>query len=195
MSMRILLFFVFTFLFAFSAQAKTQKALFAGGCFWCMQPPFDKAKGVVKTVVGFAGGREVAPKYKDVAAGKTGHVEVVEVRYNPKKTSYPQLLKIFERNIDPTDSAGQFVDRGKQYRPAVFYHSETQKQQVRSWKTALQKSGRFKRPIVVEIAPATSFYPADEGHQNYYKKNPVRYKFYRFGSGRDKFLRKHWKKK
>ncbi|MCY4524665.1 MAG: peptide-methionine (S)-S-oxide reductase MsrA [Halobacteriovoraceae bacterium] len=171
-----------------------EKATLAGGCFWCMEPPFDKTKGVVKTISGFAGGKEVSPTYKQVAGGKTGHVEVVEIHYDEKKVNFNKLLRVYERNIDPTDNEGQFVDRGGQYRPVVFYHNKKQHKQAEKWKKALQKSNKFEKDIAVDILPVTKFYPAPDYHQDYYKKNPLRYKFYRSRSGRDQFLKKHWKK-
>ena len=164
-----------------------------------MEPPFDKKAGVIKTVSGFAGGTEVSPTYKQVAGGKTGHVEVVEVLYDPKKVTYEQLLVIYGKNINPTDNEGQFVDRGKQYRPVIFYHNVKQKKQALKWKKKLYESGRFKdekgkrKDIVVDILPVTKFYSAPEYHQDYYKKNPLRYNFYRSRSGRDRFLKEHWK--
>ena len=157
-----------------------------------MEPPFDKTKGVVKTISGFAGGTETSPTYKQVASGNTGHVEVVEIHYDAKKVTYAQLLDVYEKNINPTDNGGQFVDRGKQYRPVIFYHNKKQKEQALKWKTKLQKSKRFKKDIVVNILPVTKFYPAPDHHQDYYQKNPIRYKFYRSRSGRDQFLKKHW---
>ena len=158
-----------------------------------MQPPFDQTKGVVKTEVGFSGGKEVSPTYKQVASGRTGHVEVIRVHYD-KRTDYKKLLQIYGRNINPTDGEGQFVDRGSQYRPVIFYHNDEQKKQALHWKINLEKSKIFSKSIKVDILPLNSFYPAPEYHQNYYKKNPFRYKYYRYASGRDKFLNKHWKK-
>lgn len=169
-------------------------ATFAGGCFWCMQPPFDKVDGVVKTTVGYTGGPEKNPTYKQVSYGKTGHTESVEIIYDPDTISYDELLQVFWMNIDPTDSGGQFVDRGKQYRPAIFYHNESQKNAAEKSKEKLDKSGRFDKPVVVEITEASEFYPAEEYHQMFYKKDKLRYKTYRMGSGRDQFIEKHWRK-
>ncbi|OGE22416.1 MAG: peptide-methionine (S)-S-oxide reductase [Candidatus Dadabacteria bacterium RIFCSPHIGHO2_12_FULL_53_21] len=177
--------------------AKTQDAgyetaTFAGGCFWCIQPPFDKLEGVVSTTVGYTGGKEKDPTYEQVSYGKTGHAESIEIIYDPKKVTYEGLLEVFWMNIDPTDSGGQFVDRGKQYRPAIFYHGEGQKKAAEASKAKLDKSGRFDKPVVVEIVEATEFYPAEDYHQKFYQKSPVRYKTYRWGSGRDQFIEKYW---
>jgi peptide methionine sulfoxide reductase msrA/msrB len=167
-------------------------ATFAGGCFWCIQPPFDKLNGVVKTTVGFTGGTEKDPTYKQVSYGLTGHAESIEIVYDPTKVTYEKLLDVYWMNIDPTDSGGQFVDRGKQYRPAIFYHNEAQKKSAEASKERLEKSGRFDRPIVVEIVEATEFYPAEDYHQKFYLKDPITYKRYRAGSGRDQFIEEHW---
>jgi len=167
-------------------------ATFAGGCFWCMQPPFDKLSGVVKTTVGYAGGKEKSPTYKQVSSGRTGHAESVEIIYDPSKISYADLLNVFWMQINPTTPDRQFVDVGKQYRAAIFYHDEAQKEAAAASKENLEKSGRFDGPVVTEITAATEFYPAEEYHQDYYKKNPLRYKFYRFNSGRDQYLDKVW---
>lgn len=167
-------------------------ATFAGGCFWCMEKPFEKRDGVHSVVSGFAGGEEKDPKYKAVARGKTGHTETVQIVYNPEKISYEELLDIYWRQIDPTDAGGQFVDRGSQYRPAIFYHDDEQKKLAEQSKKALAESGRFDEPIVVEILPATKFWKAKDYHQDFYKTHPDRYNSYRRGSGRDEFLEKHW---
>ena len=169
---------------------KTEKATFAGGCFWCMVHPFDTLKGVQSVVSGYMGGTGENPTYDDYA--KKGHVEVVQITYNPQDISYQELLEAFWHNINPTDPGGQFGDRGPQYRSAIFFHSDTQKQEAETSKKALQTSGPFAKPLVTEILPATTFYPAEEYHQDYYKKNPVRYTFFRFLSGRDSFLKKTW---
>ncbi len=169
-----------------------ETATFAGGCFWCIQPPFDELDGVVKTTVGYTGGKEKDPTYKDVSYGKTGHTESIEIIYDPKKVTYEELLEVFWMNIDPTDSGGQFVDRGKQYRPAIFYHGEAQKKAAEESKAKLDKSGRFDNPVVVEIVEAAAFYPAEDYHQKFYQKSPVRYKSYKSGSGRDQFIEKYW---
>jgi len=167
-------------------------ATFAGGCFWCIQPPFDKLNGVVKTTVGYTGGKEKNPTYEQVSSGTTGHAESIEIIYDPKKITYDEILQVFWMNINPMDSGGQFVDRGTQYRPAIFYHSEAQKKAAEASKKKLEESGRFDKPIVVEIVEATEFYPAEDYHQKFYQKNPVRYKSYRWGSGRDQFIEKYW---
>lgn len=174
--------------------AKYKTATFAGGCFWCMQPPFDKLDGVVKTTVGYTGGKEQNPTYKQVSYGKTSHTESIEILYNPDVVSYSKLLEVFWMNIDPTDNKGQFVDRGSQYRPAIFYHDEMQKELAEKSKQELDKSGRFEKPIVVEITPASTFWEAEDYHQKYYKKNPADYYAYRNGSGRDQFIKKYWGK-
>ncbi len=175
--------------------AMVAKAIFAGGCFWCMEPPFEKLDGVHAVVSGYIGGDKVNPSYQDVSAGMTGHAEAVEITYDPTKVSYNQLLDVFWMNIDPTDARGQFVDRGSQYRSAIFYLNAEQKQQAETSREQLEKSDRFDSPIVTDIVAATSFYPAEDYHQDYYKKSPVRYKLYRYNSGRDQFLKKTWEKK
>jgi methionine-S-sulfoxide reductase len=171
-----------------------QKATFAGGCFWCMQPPFHKLDGVISTTAGYAGGKEKNPTYEQVSAGLTGHVEAVEVLYDPSRTSYSALLDVFWRNIDPTQADGQFVDKGPQYRSVIFYHDDEQRRLAEASREHLDNSGRYERRIVTEIVPATTFYRAEEYHQDYYKKNPLRYKYYRYGSGRDRYLEKIWGK-
>jgi len=177
------------------AAPKLEKATFAGGCFWCMQPPFDKLKGVVSTIVGYTGGQKVNPTYEQVSAGATGHAESIEVTYDPARVSYAELLDVFWRNIDPTARDRQFVDVGNQYRAAVFYHNEEQRTLALASKEKLEKSGKFgSKAIVTEIVPAATFYPAEDYHQKYYQKSGVRYKFYRFNSGRDQFLKKIWGK-
>lgn len=167
-------------------------ATFAGGCFWCMEPPFEKLDGVLSVVSGYTGGPEVDPTYKEVSSGSTSHIESVEIRYNPAQISYEDLLQVFWRQIDPTDDGGQFVDRGDQYKSAIFYHNEKQQHLAEASKTELAASGPFKESIVTEIVAATPFYDAEEYHQDYYKKNPLRYKYYRNGSGRDAFLDEAW---
>ncbi len=175
-----------------SQAAKIDKATFAGGCFWCMVPPFEKLEGVNEVSSGYTGGNKENPAYEEVSSGKTGHVEAIQVSYDPSKVSYEKLLDVFWRQIDPTDAGGQFVDRGSQYRSVIFYNTPEQKALAEKSKEELQKSGRFKKLVVTEILPAAKFYPAEEYHQDYYKKNPIRYKFYRFNSGRDQFLKKVW---
>lgn len=177
---------------AASAGATLEKATFAGGCFWCMEPPFEKLSGVVEVTSGYTGGDKANPTYEEVSAGKTGHLEAVEITYDPAKITYSRLLDVFWRQIDPTDGGGQFVDRGPQYRSAIFYHNDQQKTLAEKSKEAMSKSGRFGKPIVTEILKASTFYKAEEYHQDYYKKNPIRYKFYRFNSGRDTYLKKIW---
>lgn len=170
------------------------KATFAGGCFWCMEPPFDQLDGVVATISGYIGGTKEMPTYEEVSAGRTGHTEAVEVAYDPAKVSYEKLLEVFWRNIDPLTVDAQFCDHGSQYRTGIFTHDEEQKRLAEASKAALAASGRFKRPIVTEIAKATAFWPAEEYHQDYYLKNPVRYKLYRYNCGRDRRLEELWGK-
>ncbi len=167
-------------------------ATFAGGCFWCMEHPFEHLVGVKDAVSGFAGGEEVNPAYKDVASGKTGHVEAVQVYYDPELISYEDLLEVYWRQIDPTDDGGSFVDRGFQYTAAIFYHNEDERRAAEDSKQALIDSGKFDKEIITPIRRFTSFYRAEEYHQDYYKKNPIRYKIYRNGSGRDQFLSQYW---
>jgi peptide methionine sulfoxide reductase msrA/msrB len=168
------------------------KATFAGGCFWCVESDFEKVHGVVEVISGYTGGQKKNPTYKEVSSGGTGHVEAVQVLYDPAKVTYGDLLDIFWKHVDPTDANGQFVDRGPQYRTVIFYHDDDQKRLAEESKGELAKSGRFDRPIVTEIVKFSEFYEAEDYHQDYYKKNPIRYKYYRFGSGRDKFLRTVW---
>lgn len=178
-----------------SAQIKKlEKATFAGGCFWCMEPPYEKLRGVHEVISGYTGGDKKNPTYKEVSAGETGHVEAVQISYDPSKISYNDLLEIFWRNVDPTDAGGQFVDRGKSYVTGIFYHNEEQKKMAQASRVKMQKSGRYKKEIVTPIAEADSFYNAEEYHQDYYKKNPIRYKYYRYRSGRDQYLDKTWGK-
>lgn len=167
-------------------------ATFAGGCFWCMEPPFDKLDGVISTTSGYTGGHTVNPSYKQVSSGTTGHAEAVQIVYDPSKISYQTLLDVFWRNIDPTTKNAQFCDHGNQYRSAIFYHNEAQRKQAEASRKKLTEDGPFNGPIVTEITAATKFYPAEEYHQDYYKKNPIRYKYYRWGCGRDKFLERYW---
>jgi peptide methionine sulfoxide reductase msrA/msrB len=173
-------------------QEATQVATFAGGCFWCVQADFEKVPGVVKVISGYTGGKGDHPTYEDYS--KTGHVEAVQVHFNPRIITYEQLLDFFWRHIDPTDSGGQFVDRGPQYRSAIFYHDDGQKQAAEKSKENLEKSGKFNKPIVTDLIKFTKFYEAEDYHQNYAKKNPLRYKYYRYSSGRDQFLEKVWGK-
>jgi peptide methionine sulfoxide reductase msrA/msrB len=167
-------------------------ATFAGGCFWCVESDFEKVDGVIEAISGYTGGDEPNPTYKQVSAGGTGHTEAVQVHYDPDKITYKELLDVFWRHVDPTDAGGQFVDRGSQYRPAIFYHDEEQKRMAEESKLELEKSGRFTKPIATEIVPLGEFYIAEEYHQDYYDRNPLRYKMYRYGSGRDQFLSRTW---
>jgi peptide methionine sulfoxide reductase msrA/msrB len=178
----------------FSADAKYETATFAGGCFWCVESAFEGIPGVISVVSGYTGGSKVNPTYEEVSSGTTGHAEAVQVTYDSKKVTYRQLLDVFWKQIDPTDRGGQFVDRGSQYRSGIFYHSDEQKRLAEESKAALAKSGRYDKPVITEITRAGTFYPAEEYHQDYYKKSPVRYKFYRHNSGRDQYLQKIWGK-
>ena len=175
-----------------SATAATEKATFAGGCFWCMEAPFDKLPGVVSVTPGYTGGQVKYPTYEQVSDGGTGHAESVQIVFDPSKTSYNKLLDIYWHNIDPTVPDRQFCDVGSQYRSAIFYHGEEQHRAALQSKAALEKNKPFKAAVVTEITPAGEFYPAEEYHQHYYKKNPLRYKYYRNGCGRDRRLRELW---
>jgi len=174
------------------ASAATEKATFAGGCFWCMEPPYDAIPGVISTTSGYIGGRTVNPTYEQVSAGITGHTEVVEVVYDPAKVSYEKLLEVFWVNIDPTVKDRQFCDSGSQYRTGIFVHNEAQRKAADASRAALEKSKPFKAAIVTPVEMAGTFYRAEEYHQDYYTKNPVRYKFYRNGCGRDARLKELW---
>jgi methionine-S-sulfoxide reductase len=176
-------------------EPKLTKATFAGGCFWCIQPVFETLKGVKTVTVGYTGGRTANPTYEEVCSGRTGHAEAVQILYDPAQITYEQLLDAYWRNIDPTTKNSQFVDVGDQYRTAIFYHSEEQKRLAEASKEKLQQSGRFHKPIVTEIVPAVVFYPAENYHQDYYKKCPLRYNSYHHFSGRDSFFEKIWGKK
>lgn len=167
-------------------------ATFAGGCFWCMVAPFEALEGVTEVVSGFTGGHVQNPTYEEVCSGKTGHYEAVDIRYDPAQISYPELLEVFWRQIDPTDPGGQFADRGTQYQTAIFYHDEEQQRQADESKAALELSGRFSRPVVTKIIPAQKFYPAEGYHQAYCRTNPIHYQQYRQGSGRADYLKKTW---
>jgi len=171
---------------------KLAKATFAGGCFWCMEPPFEKLPGVVRVTSGYTGGSEKAPSYSEVSSGRTGHVEAVQVEYDPSAIGYEYLLEVFWRQIDPTDDGGQFADRGKQYRTAIFVRNRDERELAEASKKELEKSGIFKEPIVTEIRWAQPFYPAEAYHQDYYKTHPSEYKRYRVGSGREGFLKAVW---
>ena len=167
-------------------------ATFAGGCFWCMEAPFDKLEGVISTTSGYTGGHKKNPTYKEVSHGGTGHAEAVQIVYDPEKVSYTKLLDVFWHNVDPTNAHGQFCDNGDQYRSEIFYHNEEQRQLAVASEQELEKNKPFAAPIVTRIAPASTFYPAEDYHQNYYQKNPIRYKYYRYSCGRDQQLEKLW---
>ncbi|MCH7415182.1 peptide-methionine (S)-S-oxide reductase MsrA [Belliella sp. R4-6] len=170
-------------------------ATFAGGCFWCIEAPFENVAGVVSVVSGYTGGKEKNPTYADVSAGKTSHKEAVQVTYNPEVISYSEIIDIFWQQFDPTDAGGSFYDRGSQYESAIFFHNSTQKKVAEDSKKKLDKSGIFKKPIVTPIVKFDTFYEAEEYHQDYYKKNPEEYYAYRKGSGRDAFIAEHWPSK
>ena len=167
-------------------------AIFAGGCFWCMEPPFDKLDGVISTTSGYTSGLRVNPTYEEVSAGKTGHTEALKIVYDPSKITYDKLLEVFWRNHDPLTANAQFCDKGSQYRAGIYYGNEQEKRLAESSKAALAQSGRFKQPIVTEIVAATPFYPAEDYHQDYYLKNPIKYKFYSTSCGRARRLKELW---
>lgn len=173
-------------------EERLMHATFAGGCFWCMESPFDKMAGVIEVVSGYTGGTVKDPSYGEVSSGTTGHFESIDIIFDPEVVSYDDLLDKFWRQIDPTDAGGQFNDRGEQYSSAVFYHNNEQKKAAEASLKALEESCRFSEPIATRIIEATDFFPAEEYHQDYYKKNPIRYRYYRFGSGRDSFLKSVW---
>ena len=173
-------------------QQGLEKAVFAGGCFWCMEGPFDELAGVISTTSGYTGGFVPNPTYEQVSAGRTGHTESVQVVYDPQKVRYEDLLKVFWRNIDPTTSDRQFCDVGTQYRPGIFYVTDEQRKLAENSKKEIEQHKTFPEPIVAEITKATDFYPAEEYHQDFYQKNPIRYKFYRLGCGRDARLAQLW---
>ena len=187
---------IFIILFFLAPQSllaqKQAIATLAGGCFWCVESDLEKVPGVLFVVSGYAGGSIKNPSYKQVSAGNTQHIESVKVTFNPEKLSYQKLLQHFWKIIDPTDPDGQFVDRGRQYSTAIFFHNEGQKKIALESKQTLQKSNRYTKPVITPILPFTTFYPAEEYHQDYYKKNPLRYRYYRYRSGRDQFLKKVW---
>jgi peptide-methionine (S)-S-oxide reductase len=190
----------FTAFLSFAAAAATTVtvppgqalATFAGGCFWCMEAPFDNLPGVTATISGYTGGRKVNPSYEEVSSGATGHAEAVQVVYDPKKVTYEKLLQVYWVNVDPTVKDRQFCDTGTQYRTAIFYHDDAQRKAAEASKAAIEKSKPFKEPIVTPIEMAGAFYPAEDYHQDYYKKNPVRYNLYRSGCGRDARLKQLW---
>ncbi len=198
---KIALLLIFSVLFNINLQAKEESdmnlktAIFAGGCFWCMQPPFDQTEGVVKTRVGYAGGKTSNPSYEEVSSGASGHAEVIEVAYDPSKVDYEKLLDVFWKNIDPTTVDQQFADRGSQYRTAIFYLDDEQKKLAQASKEKIVNSGWYDRPIVTSIEPAGDFFPAEDYHQQYYKKNKVHYEMYKEGSGRAGYIRAMEKKR
>ena len=199
-------FLIMIFIFSFFAQAENlkgekrmdkevfERATFAGGCFWCIESVFDELEGVKEAVSGYTGGKTKNPTYIEVCSGKTGHYEAVAITFDSTKIKYKDLLDTFWQQIDPTDPTGQFADKGSQYKTAIFYTSEEQKKIAEESKEKLEKSGKFDKPIVTEIKEATEFYPAEDYHQDYYKKCPIRYQNYKVGSGRESFLKKIWKK-
>ena len=175
-----------------ATDVKTETATFAGGCFWCMQHPFDELRGVISTTAGYTGGTVDHPTYAQVSAGGTGHAEAVQVVFDPRVIGYGQLLDVYWRNTDPTTPDGQFCDIGSQYRPAIFFHDEKQRKLAEASKAGLEQSKSFPETIVTEITPASTFWVAEAYHQNYYVNNPIRYKYYRFGCGRDNRLKQLW---
>jgi len=175
-----------------TAASSHETATFAGGCFWCMEPAFDRLEGVISTTSGYTGGHAENPTYQDVSNGGTGHAEAVEILYDPQKLSYAKLLDVFWHNVDPTNAHGQFCDNGDQYRSEIFYHNADQRQQAIASRQELEKHKPFTAPIVTKITAATTFYPAEEYHQDYYLKNPIRYRYYRFSCGRDRRLEQLW---
>ena len=177
-----------------SSPTETKTAIFAGGCFWCIQPAFDKAKGVIKTVVGYSGGTEPNPTYELVSSEKTGYRESIQITYDPAKISYDQLLDIYWRQIDPTQADGQFTDIGPSYRAAIFFSDDDEKKIAEASKEKVALSGKFKKPIVTEILPAMKFYPAEAYHQKYYQQNPEHFEAFEEGSGRTSFKKKAWEK-
>ncbi|MFC0679890.1 peptide-methionine (S)-S-oxide reductase MsrA [Lysobacter korlensis] len=175
-----------------SAKPASAVAVFAGGCFWCMEPPYDKLPGVLSTTSGYIGGKRPNPTYEQVSSGTSGHIEAVQIRYDPRKVDYQTLLNVFWRNIDPVAVNRQFCDAGPQYRSAIFYGNAEEKQLAEASKRKLESSKRFDQPVATEIIAATAFYPAEDYHQDYYVKNPKRYKFYRWNCGRDQRLEQVW---
>jgi peptide-methionine (S)-S-oxide reductase len=177
-----------------AADAILGKAYFAGGCFWCMEEAFEKVEGVLSVTSGYMGGTVANPSYEDVSAGRTGHAESIEVAYDPAKVSYRKLLDTFWRNVDPITPNAQFCDHGSQYRSAIFFQTDEEKREVEASKQAIEQSKRFKEPIVTQIVMVSQFYPAEEYHQDFYKKNPIRYKFYKYNCGRAQRLEELWGK-
>ncbi|MCB9073261.1 MAG: bifunctional methionine sulfoxide reductase B/A protein [Bdellovibrionaceae bacterium] len=178
-----------------SSESKEEKAVFAGGCFWCMEAPFEKLPGVKSVISGFTGGRVANPEYKQVSAGGTGHVESIEITFDSQKISYKELLDVFWHQVDPTDAGGQFVDRGDQYTTGIFYMNEKQREEAEKSKSEMDASKRYDKPIVTPIKPFAAFYPAEAYHQDFYKNHTIKYKYYRYRSGRDQYLEKIWGKK
>ena len=176
-----------------TSAAEPSQAIFAGGCFWCMEQPFDALDGVIETISGYTGGHVTKPTYKEVSSGKTGHTEAILITYDPEKVSYQQLLEVFWRNIDPLDDGGQFCDRGSQYRSEIFALNQEQDELARASKDKLDASGLLNRPVVTAISSASTFYPAEGYHQDYYQTNPVRYKYYKWNCGRQQRLDEIWK--
>ena len=174
------------------APSERAVAIFSGGCFWCMEPPFDKLPGVLSTTSGYTGGSVENPSYEQVSSGTTGHRESVKVEYDPARVSYAQLLDVFWHNVDPTDAGGQFCDRGQQYTTAIYTTTEEQRATAQDAKDALEASHQLPHPVVTAIFPAGPFYPAEDYHQDYYQKNPLRYQVYRAGCGRDRVLEQLW---
>jgi peptide-methionine (S)-S-oxide reductase len=174
------------------AEKQPDTAIFAGGCFWCMEPPFDKLDGVISTTSGYIGGHKDKPTYREVSSGTTGHTEAIEIKYDASKIKYKELLTVFWKNIDPTSGDGQFCDRGSQYRPGIFYLNEDQQKTAVNSLDQLKNNKPFKEPVKVEITKATTFYAAEDYHQDYYLINPIRYKYYRYSCGRDKRLEHIW---
>ncbi|MBY0122720.1 peptide-methionine (S)-S-oxide reductase MsrA [Bacillus sp. S/N-304-OC-R1] len=174
-------------------EKQLELATFAGGCFWCMVKPFDEQPGIEKVVSGYTGGTKENPTYQEVCSETTGHYEAVQITFDPNIFPYEKLLQIYWQQIDPTDEGGQFYDRGQSYQTAIFYHNEEQRIMAQQSKMDLEENGPFKKPIVTKILPASEFYAAEDYHQHYYKKNPIRYEGYRVGSGREAFIKSHWR--
>jgi peptide-methionine (S)-S-oxide reductase len=197
---KIFIFFIFISFFpvkliAAEASKEPEIAIFAGGCFWCMEPPFDKLDGVISTTAGYTAGHKTDPTYKEVSSGATGHAEAIQIVFDPEKISYTKLLETFWRNVDPVALNRQFCDVGTQYRSGIYYHGPAQEKAAKQSLQQLEKSKPFKGTIVTEILPASTFYPAEDYHQDYYQKNPLRYKYYRFSCGRDQRLEELWDEK
>lgn len=194
--MKILLLFLLSLFFTpILAEEQQETAIFAGGCFWCMEPPFDKLDGVISTTSGYTAGHKINPTYKEVSSGGTGHTEAIQIVFNPEKISYVELLGIFWKNIDPVAVNRQFCDAGTQYRSGIYYRDATQEKAAKQSLQQLEQSNTFVETIVTEILPASTFYPAEDYHQDYYQKNPLRYKYYRYRCGRDQRLQELWGEK